>query len=33
MALSLGLHGLAVVFLLAAGAAGSASTSEQALLV
>jgi protein TonB len=33
MALSLGLHGLAVLLLFAAGAAGSASTSEQALLV
>ena len=33
MALSLGLHGLAVLLLLAAGAAGSVSTSEQALLV
>jgi periplasmic protein TonB len=33
IALSLGLHGLAVVLLVAAGAAGSASTSEHALLV
>jgi protein TonB len=33
MALSLGLHGLAVLLLFAAGTAGSASTSEQALLV
>jgi protein TonB len=33
MALSLALHGLAVVLLLAAGAAGSASSGEQALLV
>jgi periplasmic protein TonB len=33
MALSLGLHGLAVLLLVAAGTAGSASTSEQALLV
>jgi protein TonB len=33
MALSLGLHGLAVLLLFATGAAGSASTSEQAVLV